>query len=581
MGTTLRQTKVVRYSPAGLSDSLDETDEFPGAMALLQNLIPDPSTRNVWTIRPASVFETQFAGFSSPGYISVFKVVGEFVYGLIATNRFPGFDEPFCFNLLTNSFVTVHNVLSTNVPTSPATTGDWVPPTMDMMGVILAVTHPGFNGTPTAPGNGFFGWFDLTHVNFPVWISGNLQVNGSIQALSFNTAGSGYVNGTYTAVPLTGGSGTGAQAIVVVVGGQVGQVYVTNWGMNYQNTDILSASAASLGGSGSGFTINVAQVALNGAIQMTTPPTWVAQFNERLWFGINPTTPQLQPSGALVLFIPSVIFTDVLYLNCTNANQALTFGNNLPLVAGHGLGLSNQLGGIIQSLMVFQDDTNIVQVTGDAALNTLAINSLNVAIGTVAPRSICSTPLGTAFLAEDGLRFVGFDANISPPIGLAGTGVVVPLENPLFPTRVNAACNGTILRISLQRADAPGNPWQEFWYDLTRKVWSGPHTFPSVMIDIWNGNFLLAPQQAFNELFSHDPVPNTFSIYRENGALLTWLYQTVVIANTMEQGVSEIQEFTANVGIVPGANTFTVKVLDANGNPLPYGTITRVINPTP
>src|SRR6516162_5177807 len=147
MGTTLRQTRVIRYSPAGLSDSLDETDEFPGAMAVMQNLIPDPSTRNVWMIRPASVFETAFASFTTPGYISVFKVNGAFVYGLIATGRNAGHDEPFAYNLTTHAFVPVLNVLSTNVPASPTTSGDWVPPTMDIMGVILAVTHPGFNGS--------------------------------------------------------------------------------------------------------------------------------------------------------------------------------------------------------------------------------------------------------------------------------------------------------------------------------------------------------------------------------------------------------------------------------------------------
>ncbi len=576
MGTTLRQTRVIRYSPAGLSDSLDETDEFPGAMALLQNLVPDPSTRNVWTPRPASIFDTDFPGFSSPGYISVFKVIGNFMYGLIASSRNPGFDEPFCFNVHDGTFTPVLNILSSNVPTSPATTGDWVPPTMDDMGVILAVTHPGFNGTASAPGNGFYGWFDLTNLVTPIWHSGNLQVNGSIQALGTLVGGSGYGDNTYNPVALTGGSGSGATAVIIVFGGTVTQVYILDWGKDYLNTDVLSATF----GGGSGFTIAVAQVALNGAIQMTTPPTWVAQFNERLWFGINPVV-TVSSTQVESLFIPSLIFTDILALNCTNANQALTFGNSLPLVAGHGLGLSNQLGGIIQSLMVFQDDSNVVQITGDAALNTLAVNSLNVAVGTIAPRSIASSPVGIFFLAQDGLRIIGFDANISPPIGLAGTGVVVPFENILFPTRANSACDGVVFRISIQRADAPGNPWQEFWFDLTRKVWSGPHSFPSTMIDVFEDRFVLAPEGVPGELFTSTVIPDVNSIFRENGTNLSWIAQTVVIANNMEQGVSEIQEFTVNLGILPGANQWTLDVLDANSIPLPYGTVSRVIDPTP
>jgi hypothetical protein len=88
-----------------------------------------------------------------------------------------------------------------------------------------------------------------------------------ISALGAITSGSAYANGTYTNVPLTGGSGTGAVAtsIVVDVGAVTSVTIATNGtGINYAYGDTLSASAANLGGSGSGFSIPVALLSAGG-----------------------------------------------------------------------------------------------------------------------------------------------------------------------------------------------------------------------------------------------------------------------------------------------------------------------------
>ena len=82
------------------------------------------------------------------------------------------------------------------------------------------------------------------------------------RALTLNTlvGGSGYVNATYTAVPLTGGSGSGAKATIVVSGGAVTSVTLTSYGNDYVIGNTLSASNTNLGGSGSGFSIVVATI---------------------------------------------------------------------------------------------------------------------------------------------------------------------------------------------------------------------------------------------------------------------------------------------------------------------------------
>ena len=557
MASSLNQTQVLRFSPAGLSDSLDETELFPGAMASLQNLIPDPTTKNVWTCRPAATQITAFAGFTTPGAISVFKVLGSLVYGLIATGRTANYDEPFCYNILTNANVPVLGVTASNVPLTQPTVGDWVPPTMDLCGVNLVVTHPGFDGVTN-----FIGWFDTTNAAAPVWHAGNLLGTGSIEFLSTLVGGSSYTNGTYTNVALTGGTGSGATADITVAGGGVTAVSLRKAGTGYTAADTLSATAGSIGGTGSGFSIKATTVAA-GKILLTTPPAWVAQFAGRAYLGINPVAGQ-----------PSVVFTDSLVLTCTNATQALTFGDNLPLTAGKGLPLSNQLGGVIQALLVFKGTSSIYQVTGDFSNTSLAVNTLNAATGTLSPRAIVDTPQGVGFLAPDGFRVIDFDARVSDPLGIAGQGVNVPFLNPLYPSRAAAACNADVIRVSVQNTQVAGTPFQEYWFDLPRKAWSGPHTFPASMIDTYNNSFVVAAQGVAGKLFTSKTVPDSTTTSVENGAQLYWVWQTAMLVDNQQMSASEVVELTLKTTVVPGVSNINVSAVDENNAVLGYASVT-------
>ncbi len=83
---------------------------------------------------------------------------------------------------------------------------------------------------------------------------------GKIVSLGTIVGGSGYTNGTYTDVPLTGGTGTGAEATIVVADGAVTKVTITKDGKGYAVADELTATAAKVGGSGSGFKVPVKTV---------------------------------------------------------------------------------------------------------------------------------------------------------------------------------------------------------------------------------------------------------------------------------------------------------------------------------
>lgn len=169
----LRKATPVRWTPRGLTDALDGSAVAVGGMSRLQNLIPDPSTPGVFYPRPGITVAIDFVagGFDNPGYVSLQLSVGNMVYGLVATDRNMGHDEPFVYDLDAAAFITVTGTIDgTTTPTSLATTGDWIPPTGDQVGVLVYITSPGF---ADLGGTDYFGWIDLTDPAVPTWNVGD------------------------------------------------------------------------------------------------------------------------------------------------------------------------------------------------------------------------------------------------------------------------------------------------------------------------------------------------------------------------------------------------------------------------
>ena len=84
--------------------------------------------------------------------------------------------------------------------------------------------------------------------------------SSGIKTLGAITGGSLYTNGTYTNVALTSTVGVNARATIVVSGAAVTSVTITTVGSGYLVGGALSATAASIGGTGSGFTVPITAI---------------------------------------------------------------------------------------------------------------------------------------------------------------------------------------------------------------------------------------------------------------------------------------------------------------------------------
>ena len=145
----------------------------------------------------------------------------------------------------------------------PTTTNDATPVITDELSFILGPT-------PDAAYS-----VELHYYYYPESI-----IRGQLSGVGAITAGSGYTDGTYYNIALTGGSGSSAQATITVSGGVVTAVSVSNAGCCYLVGDTLSAAATDIGVSGSGFSVPVSTV-LN-----TTGTSWLGDnFDSVLLYG--------------------------------------------------------------------------------------------------------------------------------------------------------------------------------------------------------------------------------------------------------------------------------------------------------
>jgi len=457
-----------RFLPAGLSDAVTEDFGFPGCCTALTNLIPDPTNKNLWQSRPAAV---QLAVLPTPTFaanavISTFIVVGDYVYGMAQGGAaFAGLDIPFCYNLATNSFVTISGFTASNCPSSQPTTGAWTPPDMTVVGTRVTIVHPGYDGVTH-----FVGWINISNLASPSYTSGNTATNG-----------------------------------------------------------------------------------------LPAVPVAVAQFSQRAYYMINAVG-----SGQ-----PGVYASDSLDPTTrTNNTYTITFGDSVPLTGFGYVGLQSPLtGGITSALLVFKGTQNIYQITGDFS-STVSVFPLTIPTGTRASNTIAVTPQGCAFMSPEGIRFVDAQGHVSPPLGANGQGVTKPFLNALTPSRAVLASTGSVMRVTVQNAAAPGSPFQEYWYDFNAQVWSGPHPFTASIIQPYKNTFIVAPIAVPGTLWQSDVQQSPTSVYTENGLPMSYTFQTAIFGDGGALNRININESFLRVAAYAAMVSPIAQIIDQNGSAL-------------
>ena len=557
--------RAVTYRANGYSDAIDGTNAFPGAMTLLQNLIPSPGNRQIFVPRPGVVGlagggsaptkwgsfvwgQAPWGGFDSidgAAQINGLLVVGDIIYGMIASTSgaYSGLDVPFAFNVVTQAFLPISIPRGTAaLPTTPTALVDWIPPSMAQVGNRIIITHPGFTGG-LAP---YFGWLDVSGFSDDTH-TGNTNTSKTVNNLSANVLQAGWQVGM-TITDSAGDIPANTTITAIATGGLSCTI------SNAATASTVGTTFTVAGGTAAAPLYDAGNTNLNGLVQV---PNCVGQFNGRAYFGL--------PNG-------SIPFSDSLVpCQMTNATQVLQPANGIAITAMAGLPYQQFQGGILQALICFQGDSGMQQITGDSVTNNLALNGLGIGVGTLSPNTVCQTERGLGFISEDGFRILTFLGQITEPIGADGDGACVPFLNALYPSRMAAAYNQNVFRVSVQNGAKSGNPWEEYWYHFNLKTWSGPHTFPASLIQAYQGTsnhgFITASPTINATLFVADAIPNQSTVYDDAGAAIICQWKTVLMPDNDEMSENTVVESTIAASLPQGIQ-LNIAPTNESGAPL-------------
>lgn len=464
----LRNAHPVNFTPAGLTDAYDATRAFPGACRLLSNLVFDQGNPELVQCRPGVVTLTSFAGFTTPTFVAVHITIGNICYGMVSTNLFPGFDQPFAYDLVGGSFQTITGFNAGNLPSSLPTTGPWTPPCMTVVGTKIIVAHSGFSGA----GSNFFGVIDISNPAAPTWTATNTATN-----------------------PLPG------------------------------------------------------------------VPTVVANLNNRCWYFVK----------NMGYFSDALVPTTI-----TNATQQLTFGDPTPVTAAQGLPVQTTSSGVVQALIVFKA-FSVWQVTGDVAVSNLALNFLSLTVGTTAPRSVVQTPYGTNFMAIDGPYIVDMLGTVKPLTRSpqqSEQDIQFPFIYATQPSRVSAGYSGGIYRICVDNnIPGAGPATNEYWFDIERRRWTGPHNFPQDCASQFQNFFVISHASQGAKLFKSELIASLTSVYTDNGVPISFDLLSAQFPKEGKMNEKQVVESTIELSTSGPAVAYQLTVFDEHQASLDSTTI--------
>lgn len=286
---------------------------------------------------------------------------------------------------------------------------------------------------------------------------------------------------------------------------------------------------------------------------LSAVPTSVANFNNRAYFVIGNTTP----------------FSDVLDpLTRTNASQTLTIGDPATITTVSGLPVQTTSSGVLQSLLVFKA-FQIWQVTGDITINTLALNYLSLNVGTSAARSVVQTPYGTNFMAIDGpyvVDMLGYVKPLTKDVKEFDQDIQAPFIYCTQPTRVAAGYSGGVYRICLDTFLANATSTNDYWFDLQRRRWNGPHTWPADCLSQAGNYFVISHASKGAALYKARLFPDSTTVYNDAGAAILFSLESSTFPKDASMTEKMVVESTIELSSSGVAATYAVSALDDQRN---------------
>ena len=164
---------------------------------------------------------------------------------------------------------------------------------------------------------------------------------------------------------------------------------------------------------------------------------------------------------------------------------------------------------------------------------------------------------------------VGDGAAWDAPLGRRGGGVTTPFKFATNPSRICAAYNESVYRISVQNGSVIGTPYQEYWYHEDDEVWSGPHTFPASVItatQVPHGYAFFAAGIP-GKLWLGSAFASLAASYVENSVQMTFSWQTSLLPDNQQMQMNALIDTLLAISIPP-QQTIQASFIDEQSNTL-------------
>jgi hypothetical protein len=281
-------------------------------------------------------------------------------------------------------------------------------------------------------------------------------------------------------------------------------------------------------------------------------PTVVANLNNRAYFACGN-----------ILY-----FSDVLDpLTRTNASQSLTIGDPSSVIALSGLPVQTTSAGVVAALLAFKE-FQIWQITGDLAATTLALNFLSLNVGTKAPRSVTQTPYGTNFMAIDGPYIVDPLGTVKPLTKQPGAfeqDIQSPFIYATQPSRVAGGYSGGTYRIFVDTAINGVASSGDYWFDIQRRRWNGPHTWPVDCASQIGNYFVVSHASKGAALYRSQLNQDATSVYTDNNVAISFYLQSSTFPKDGTMTQKMVVESTIETTAVSSTAYYQVSALDDSG----------------
>lgn len=315
-------------------------------------------------------------------------------------------------------------------------------------------------------------------------------VPGPLATVSITLGGSSYVDGTYTNVPLTGGTGTGAQGTFVIVSGVVVTVAITNVGTGYLVGDVVSASNTNLGGTGSGFSAKVSANFAYGDVIAVSSSTNTFVRVDGANLNVIGTITAVDDTGTVFAInaiqkivdnlnsLPGVV-GDIIYSDPSNPGRLTTTAGGTEVY----LQIRNQTQSTTSSNSFASNTSSITTAGNTFQLNGITIivtglGSLNDVIGDV--NAITSITGITATLVGTGPYSVTFTASDARPINFEDTAGITTTDVGLISVENGVKAAGMYITNSRTSASFSEGIGFTFTQASPQTTWTIVHNANSV-----------------------------------------------------------------------------------------------------